>query len=58
MNLLRHCCKSTRWVLVVLESILFPLDVLAAHLGGETNLEEYKMLNEVDKNMQETKQEY
>ena len=54
VNLLRHCRESIKWVLVVLESSLFLSMFLPHTLGGETNLE----VKEVNKNMQENKQEY
>ena len=57
MNLLRHSRRSTRWVLIVLESILSLSLYLPHTWGGETNLEEYyKTLKEVDRNMQDIKQ--
>ena len=37
LNLLRDSRKSTRWILVVLGGILFPHDVLAAHLERRRN---------------------
>ena len=38
---------------------LVSLDVLATHVGRRANVEEYcKTLNEVDKNMQDTKQKF
>ena len=49
INLLKHARRSTRWVLIVLESILFLSLYLPHTWGGELNLEEYhKTLKEVD----------
>ena len=59
VNLLRHALSSTRWVLIVLESILFLSLYLPHTWGGETNLEEYyKTLKEVDRNVQDVKQKF
>ena len=59
MSLLRHSRRSTRWVLVVLESILFLSRYLAHTWCGETNLEVYcKTLKEPGRNMQGIKQKY
>ena len=58
-NLLRCCCigRSTRWILVVLGSILFISMYLPHTWGGEANLEEYyKTLKEIDMNLPEVKQ--
>ena len=50
MNLLKHARRSTRWVLIVLESILFLSLYLPHTWSGELNFEEYyKTLTEVDK---------
>ena len=56
MNLLRHSRRITRWVLVVLGSIIF----LSMYTwGGEANLQEYyKTLKDLDKNMQEVSRKY
>ena len=59
-NLLKHARRSTRWVLIVLESILF-LSLCLPHTwwDGELNLEEYyNTLREVDENMQDIKQKF
>ena len=49
MNLLKLAGRSTRWVLIVLASILFPSLHLPHTWSGELNLEEYyKTLSEVD----------
>ena len=49
MNLLKLAGRSTRWVLIVLASILFPSLHLPLTWSGELNLEEYyKTLSEVD----------
>ena len=58
-NLLRHSRRSTRWVLVVLQSILFlPMNVPHT-CCGEANLEEkYTTLKDLDKNLQDVKQRY
>ena len=59
MNLLRHAIVSTRWVLVVLGSILFLAMYLPNTLKGEAALEEYhKTLKEVDNNIQRIKQQF
>ena len=59
MNLLRHSRRSTRWVLVVVESILFLSMYLPHTWGGEANLEEYcKTLQEIDRNMQDIRKKY
>ena len=48
MNLLRHRRTCSRWVLIVLESIMFLLMYLPHTWGGEANLEDfYKTLNEI-----------
>ena len=58
-NLLRYCCRNTRWIRVVLGSILFLSMYLPQTWGGEANLEEYyKTLTEIDKNFKEVKQKY
>ena len=56
-NLLKYCRRSTRWILVVVGSILF-LSMYLPHIWCvEENLEEYyKTLRHLDKNMQEVKQ--
>ena len=59
MNLLENSRKSARWVLVVLESILFLSLYLPHTWCGEANLEEYyKTLKEVDRNMQDNKKNF
>ena len=59
MNLLKHTRRSTRWVLIVLESTLFLSLYLFYTWGGELNLEEYyKTLKEVDRNMEDIKQKF
>ena len=57
MSLWRHRRTSTRWVLIVLETILFLSLCLPHTWGGDANLEEYyRTLKEVDRNMQDIKQ--
>ena len=57
VDLLRHR-TSTRWVLLVLENILF-LSMYSPHSwGGEADLEEYKTPNVVNMNMQDIKQKF
>ena len=57
INLLRFTRSSTRWVIIILESILFLSLYLPHTWGGEVNLEEHnKTLKEVDRNMQDIKQ--
>ena len=59
MNLLKHARRSTRWVIIVLESILFHSLYLPHTWGGEVTFEEYyKTLKEVDRNMQDVKQKF
>ena len=59
MSLLRHSRRSTRWILVVLRSILLLSMYLPHTLGGDLNLEDYyKTLKNLDRNMQEVKQKY
>ena len=49
-NFLRHSRRSTRWILVVLGSILLLSLYLPHTWGGEANLEEYyKTLKDLDK---------
>ena len=50
---------TSRWILVVLGSILFLSMYLPHTWRGEANLEEYnKTLKDLDKNIQEVKQKY
>ena len=59
MNLLMHARRCTRWVLIVLESILFLSLYLPHTWSGDKNLEEYcQTLIEVEKNMQDIKQKF
>ena len=55
----KQCRTSTRWILIVLESILFLAMYLLHTWRGEANLEKQcKTLNEVDENMQDLKQKF
>ena len=59
MSLLRNFRRSTRWVLVVLGSILFLSLFLPHTWSDEVNLEGYhNTVKDLDKNMQEVKQKY